>query len=108
MYSLSPGVHLFRVSLCISLLGVLWPTSSPVPWGVPCDGLTVDGFWRFPECVSYPHDLCTVMLYSKYHFMEVVFLVSKCYVSAQVDLMSLHGVTFFPTNSSPEIHFKVS
>ena len=22
--------------------------------GVPCDGLTGDGFWRFPECVSYP------------------------------------------------------
>ena len=22
--------------------------------GVPCDGLTGDGFWWFPECMSYP------------------------------------------------------
>ena len=50
----SPGVtHLFCFSFRVSLPSVSWPTSSPLPWGVPCDGLTGDGFGRFPECMSY-------------------------------------------------------
>lgn len=45
----SPGVsHLLRFFFRVSLPGVSWPTSSPLPWGVPCDSLTGDGFWRFP------------------------------------------------------------
>ena len=51
----SPGVsHLLRSLFRVSLSGVSWPTSSPLPWGVPCDGLTGDGIWWFPECMSYP------------------------------------------------------
>ena len=42
------------VSFSVSLPGVSWPTSSSLPWGVPCDGLTGDGVWWFPECMSYP------------------------------------------------------
>ena len=51
----SPGVsHLLCFFFRVSLPGVSWPTSSPLPWGVPRDGLTGDGFWWFPECMSYP------------------------------------------------------
>ena len=38
----------FSVSLCQVFRGL------PLPWGVPCDGLTGDCFWWFPECMSYP------------------------------------------------------
>ena len=51
----SPGVsHLLCFFFGVSLPGVSWPTSSPLPWGVLCDGLMGDGFWWFPECMSYP------------------------------------------------------
>ena len=47
---LSPGVaHLFCFPFCVSLPGVPSPTSSSFPRRVPCDGLTGDGFWSFPE-----------------------------------------------------------
>ena len=50
----SPGVsHLHRFFFRVSLPGVSWPTSSSLPWGVSCDGLTGDGVWWFPECMSY-------------------------------------------------------
>ena len=51
----SPGVsHLLCFFFRVSLPGVSWPTSSPLPWGVPCDGLPGDCFWSLPECISYP------------------------------------------------------
>ena len=41
----SPGVsHLLCFFLGVSVPGVSRPTSSPLSWGVPCDGLTGDCF----------------------------------------------------------------
>ena len=42
------------VSLSVSLSVVPWPSSSPLPWVVPSDGLTGDGFWQFHMRLSYP------------------------------------------------------
>ena len=52
---LSPGVtHLFRFSFCVSLFMCFGAYLFASSLWVPCDGLTGDGFLRFPECVSYP------------------------------------------------------
>ena len=39
---------------CLSARCFVADLFSLLPWGVPCDGLTGDGFWWFPECMSYP------------------------------------------------------
>ena len=46
--------HLLCFFFRVSLPGVSWPTCSSQTWGVPCDGLTGECFWWFPECMSYP------------------------------------------------------
>ena len=72
---ISTGVtHLCCFLFCVSLPGVSLPTSSALPWGVPCDGLTGDNFWRFSECVSYPlpFSLLYFIFYGLVIFQSVV------------------------------------
>ena len=62
----SPSLS-FCFLFCVSLPCVYRLTSSPLPWGLPCDGLTGDGFWKFPECVSYPNKLSTNEVQPKFN-----------------------------------------
>ena len=43
--------------------------------GVPCDGLTGDGVWWFPECMSYPPPFS--LLYG-----ELYILLLQCFHSS--------------------------
>ena len=50
----SPGIsHLLCFLFGVSLPGVSWPSTSPLPWGVPCDSLMGDCFWWFHKFMSY-------------------------------------------------------
>ena len=74
---------LYPTSFVSYSVSVSWPTSSPLPWGVPCDGLTGDGFWRFPECMSYPPPF-SLLYFVFYGNCLVIFQ------SVVLDILSVH------------------
>ena len=58
IFSISLLLYLVSfVSFSVSLSGVPWPSYPPLPY-VPWDGLTGDGFWRYPKRVPYSPPFC--------------------------------------------------
>ena len=97
---ISPDVsHLFCFPSYVSLPGVSWPTSSPLPWGVPCDGLKVDGSWRFPQWVSYPLPFLLFISFSMgsffAHFQSVMLNISCLTTSDSAQAFVDEGLYYF-------------
>ena len=59
-----PGVpHLPRFRLHISPPGVSWPSSFPLPLGIPCQCLSCDASCRFSQRVTNPTPFSSFYLY---------------------------------------------